>query len=179
MFSASNSHFSAKIISRTALVIAMTSVINQIHVFMLPQGGEVSLGTMIPLILLSYCFGWRITLLAGFICGIIALMINPYFYHPVQVLLDYPLPYMAMAVVGLFKQRILLGTTVAYALKYVFHIISGVVFFASYAPEGTPALVYSLVYNGSFVIPDWLICCLILHFLPIERIVHAMRDESL
>ena len=112
MFSVKSSHFSAQIISRTALVITMTIVLNQIRFFKMPQGGDVGFGTMIPLILLACCYGGHITLLAGFICGIIGLMMDPYFYHPVQVLFDYPFPYMAMAVVSIFKKRIILGTIV-------------------------------------------------------------------
>lgn len=179
MFLVNNSNFSAQIISRTALVIAMTAVINQIHFFKMPQGGDVGFGTMIPLILLACCYGCRITLLAGFICGFIGLIMNPYFYHPVQVLFDYPFPFMAMAVVSLFKKRIFLGTVIAFCVKFLFHFISGVVFFGSYAPEGISPVMYSAVYNGTTVVPEMIICCLILHFLPTKRIITAMKNESI
>ena len=53
MISVNNNHFSAQIISRTALVITMTIVLNQIRFFKMPQGGDVGFGTMIPLILLA------------------------------------------------------------------------------------------------------------------------------
>jgi len=179
MFSVKSSHFSAQIISRTALVITMTIVLNQIRFFKMPQGGDVGFGTMIPLILLACCYGGHITLLAGFICGIIGLMMDPYFYHPVQVLFDYPFPYMAMAVVSIFKKRIILGTIVAFFVKFLFHFISGVVFFGSYAPEGTSPVMYSAIYNGCTVVPEMIICCLILHFLPTKRIIAAMQNDSI
>jgi len=169
--------FTPKILSRAALVIAMTVVLTQIHLFAMPQGGEIQLGSMIPLILLAACYGSRICLIAGFACGTIALIMNPYFFHPIQVLLDYPFPYMAMAVVALFNKRIIWGTIVAYSLKFLFHFISGVVFFGSYAPEGTSPIIYSLLYNASVVIPDLIICCLIIYLLPVQRIMVAMNDE--
>ncbi|ORU00057.1 Substrate-specific component ThiT of thiamin ECF transporter [Anaerovibrio sp. JC8] len=179
MFLARDNHFSAQLLSRTALIIAMTTVLGQIHFFKMPQGGEVNIGTMVPLILLAYCYGSRVTLLAGFICGTINLMVNPYFYHPVQVLFDYPFPYMAMAVMALFKKRIILGTVVAFFLKFMCHFISGVVFFGAYAPEGTSPVIYSAVYNAATIVPDLIICCIILHFLPVKRIIKAMKDESI
>lgn len=179
MISEKKSHLSAQIISRMALVIAMTIVLNQIRFFKMPQGGDVGFGTMIPLILLACCYGGHITLLAGFICGIIGLMMDPYFYHPVQVLFDYPFPYMAMAVVSIFKKRIILGTIVAFFVKFLFHFISGVVFFGSYTPEGTSTVMYSAIYNGCTVVPEMIICCLILYFLPIERIIKAMQNDSI
>ncbi|WP_051533507.1 energy-coupled thiamine transporter ThiT [Anaerovibrio sp. RM50] len=173
-----DSQISTQLLSRTSLVITMTIVLSQIRIVQMPQGGDVHIGAMIPLILLAYCYGWRITLVAGFICGVIGFMMKPYFFHPVQVLFDYPFPYMAIAVVGLFKRRIILGTIAAYILKFMFHFISGVAFFGSYAPEGTSPVVYSAIYNGSTAIPELIICCLILHFLPVRRISRAMMDES-
>jgi thiamine transporter len=44
------------------------------------------------------------------------------------------------------------------------HLLSGVVFFGSYAPEGTNVWVYSAVYNGSYMIPN-LILAVILTYL--------------
>ena len=167
-----------KILSQTALVIAMTMILTQIHLFAMPQGGEIQLGSMIPLILLAACYGSRICLMAGLVCGTVAFIMNPYFFHPVQVLLDYPFPYMAMASVALFNNRIILGTMVAYSLKFLFHFTSGVVFFASYAPEGTSPIIYSLLYNASVVIPDLIICCIIIHLLPVDRIMVAMNNEQ-
>ena len=166
----------SKIIAQTAMIIAMTVVLSQIRFFAMPQGGEIQLGNMIPLILLAVCHGGRLCLMAGFACGIISFILNPYFFHPIQVLLDYPFPYMAMAAVVLFKNRIIIGTILAYSLKFMCHFISGGVFFGSYAPEGTSPIIYSLLYNASIVIPDLIICCFIIHLLPVKRIITAMNQ---
>ena len=37
------------------------------------------------------------------------------------------------------------------------HVLSGVIFFAAYAPEGTNAWLYSFVYNATFMFPSVLI----------------------
>ena len=165
-------------LSRTALLTSMVIVLSQIHFFRMPQGGELNLGMMVPLIFLAVCYGGRITLMAGFVCGIVDMMLDPYFLHPIQILFDYPFPFMAMAVVALFKNHIIFGTLVAYVVNFLFHFISGVVFFGANAPEGVSVVYYSAVYNVSTVVPDFIICCLILYFLPIERIRRAIKKES-
>ena len=48
---------------------------------------------------------------------------------------------------------IVIGTIIGGLLRYLIHFIGGIVFFASYAPEGEPVWLYSLVYNASYMIP--------------------------
>lgn len=161
---------STRILIQAAMMSAITIVLAQFHLFQLPQGGEISLGTMVPLILLARTHGSKITLLAGFLCGLIGLLLNPFIYHPVQVLLDYPLPYMVMAIVALFRSHLYLGVTAAFTLKFLCHFLSGVIFFAAYAPEGMSPILYSATYNATTLVPDFVICCLILRLLPLKRL---------
>ena len=45
------------------------------------------------------------------------------------------------------------------------HVISGVVVWASYAPEGMNPLYYSIVYNGSYLLPELVITLVIVGIL--------------
>lgn len=160
-----------------ALMLALTIVLHQIHLFHMPQGGSVTLGAMVPLLLLSYRYGPGIGALAGFLYGLINIIQDPFIVHPVQVLFDYPLPYMAMGLAGLWREHIYRGTALAFLARFCCHLISGVVFFASYAPAGMSPFVYSFVFNASYLIPEFLICCIILRLLPIKRLLAAMGGQ--
>ena len=165
------------ILVQSALLAAMTIVLSQLHLFQMPQGGDVGIGTMVPLILLAYCYGTVPALLAGFLCGVLSLLTNPYIYHPVQVLFDYPFPFMAMSVVVFFRNHLFLGVAAAYLLNFFCHFLSGIIFFAAFAPEGMSPLLYSAVYNGTTVIPEFIICFLILRLLPIKRLSLIMKGS--
>jgi len=132
----------------------------------------------VPLLLLAYRYGPGIGALGGFLFGLINMIQDPYILHPVQVLFDYPLPYMAMGLAGLFPQRILPGTALAFFTRLICHVISGVVFFASFAPAGQSPLVYSLIFNGTYLVPEFIICAVILRLLPLERLLVAMDPQS-
>jgi thiamine transporter len=41
------------------------------------------------------------------------------------------------------------------------HFLSGVLIFGSYAPEGQSAAVYSLIYNGSYMLPEMILTTLV------------------
>ena len=167
--------FTTKMVLHAALLIALTIILHQIRIFHMPQGGSVTLGAMLPLLLLSFRYGPGVGMLAGFLYGCVSLIQDPFILHPVQVLFDYPLPYMAMGAAGLFPRRMAVGVALAFLLRFACHVISGVVFFASYAPEGTDPLVYSLLYNAGTLIPECIICGVLLKLLPIRRLLGAMR----
>lgn len=167
--------FTTKMVIHASLLIALTIILHQIRIFHMPQGGSVTLGAMLPLLLLSFRYGPGVGMLAGFLYGGILLFQDPFILHPVQVLFDYPLPYMAMGAAGLFPRHMAAGVVFAFFLRFACHVVSGVVFFASYAPAGTDPLVYSLLYNAGTLIPECIICGVLLKLLPIRRLLGAMR----
>jgi len=57
------------------------------------------------------------------------------------------------------------GILLGVFLRYVSSVISGVVVFASYAPEGQNPLIYSLIYNASYMLPEMLLTIAAFAFL--------------
>ncbi|MBR6014143.1 MAG: energy-coupled thiamine transporter ThiT [Selenomonadaceae bacterium] len=165
-----------KILINISLMIALAIILNYLRIYHFPQGGAVTLGGMIPLILISFRYGSGVGILAGFIFGLITILQDPFILHPVQVLFDYPLPFMAMGLAGIFPKKIFLSVFLAFAGRFACHFISGVIFFSSYAPEGMSPIIYSILSNATYLIPEMIICCIILKFLPIEKFLIAMKD---
>ena len=54
-------------------------------------------------------------------------------------------------------------------LRFIIHVVAGVVFFAEYAPEGTPALLYSMGYNASYLVPEAILVLLVVLLLGRRR----------
>ena len=172
-----NKNLSTRHLVYTALLVAAAVILQSIRLYTMPQGGSVTAAAMVPLLLLSYRFGAVSGAMAGGIFGMINLFMDPYILHPVQVLFDYPLPYMCMGLAGLFQDRIYIGTGLAFLGRFACHVFSGVVFFSEFAPEGTSPLAYSLVFNSTYLIPEYIICCLVLRLLPLKRLLAAMAEE--
>ena len=173
-------HLTTRQIVFAALMIAATLVLEQLRIFHMPQGGSVTLGGMVPLILLAYLEGPVVGAIGGCLYGFLNMMQDPYILHPVQVLFDYPLPYMCMGLAGLLPAHRIASTALAFVARFACHFISGVVFFASYAPEGMNPAVYSMVFNATYLVPDFIICFIILKLLPIQRFSsHCRNNKSL
>ena len=170
--------FTTKMLINISLMLAMATVLQYVRIYHFPQGGAVTLGGMIPMLLISFRYGAAVGFFAGFIFGLINLIQDPFILHPIQVLFDYPLPFMAMGLAGIFPHKIFLSTIIAFAGRFICHFISGAVFFASYAPEGISPIFYSLTANATYLLPELLICLLILKFLPMQRILSAMEVRN-
>lgn len=158
----------------SALLLALAVGLEQLRIIHMPQGGSVTAGAMVPLIFIAYRFGVGTGVLAGFAYGLLNMLQDPFILHPVQVLFDYPLPFMAMGLAGLKRQHQYFGVALAFLLRFACHFISGVVFFGSYAPEGMSPVLYSLVFNASYLVPEMLICCLVLKVMPVKKLTERM-----
>lgn len=169
--------FNTRLIAQIGIALALATVLKVFRIYHLPQGGSITLGSMIPILLLSIFYGPEVGFITGFLYGIITLILDPYILHPVQVLFDYPLPFMALGLAGYFKNNKVLGTVVALVGRFLCHFISGVVFFGSYAPKGMSPAVYSLMVNGIFIGIEGAICIMIMIFLPVERLKHILSRD--
>ena len=151
-----NAFRDTRVLTEAALAVALAYVMGLVVLFKMPFGGTVSL-EMIPLILLALRQGWKVGVVAGVAYGILYLTIDNFVVHPVQLLLDYPLAFGALGLAGLFKPTVrgaILGATVAVLARFLCHFLSGVIFFASYAPEGWNPFLYSAAYNAAYLVPS-------------------------
>jgi thiamine transporter len=160
--------FSVKIIAEIAMVVALSTALSFIKLFELPQGGSVTAGSMVPLILLALRRGPAIGLFGCTLYGGIQFAIEPWVFLPVQVLLDYPIAFGVLGLAGFFVSYPLLGVVTGIGGRFIAHLVSGAVFFAEYAPEGMNPWVYSAFYNGSYLFFELMISG-VLTYLLIKR----------
>ncbi len=153
-----------EVLAEIGVFVALSTVLFIFKLFTFPQGGEVTFGSMTPILLLSLRRGVKPGILAGIIFSFIVLALEPAVYYGVpQWLFDYPLAFGALGLAGLFQGKgtssAIAGVAVGIGGRFVFHFLSGIIFFASFAPS--PAffvvVVYSAVYNASYLIPELVI----------------------
>ena len=161
-------------LSEVSIAIALAAVLSLLRVKLphLLYGGSISLH-MLPLLLVSVRHGLRAGVAAGTAYCIVNFLLTPYFVHPIQLILDYPVAFGCLGTAVAFGRapssaaRLAAGFTLACICRYFAHAISGFVYFGDLAPEGTPAWSYSLIYNGSYLLPETILTLLV--GLPIAR----------
>jgi thiamine transporter len=142
-----------RVLVEGALAVAMTVAFSYIRLWRMPQGGSVTLEN-VPLLIFALRHGLKYGVGAGFVAGIIQLTLGGYVVHPIQALLDYPLAFAALGLAAFVRKPLWGGLTLGTISRLFCHVLSGVIFFGSYAPEGTNVWLYSIIYNGSYMVPN-------------------------
>lgn len=165
----------------SAMGIAMAMVTSYIKVWEMPMGGSVTLLSMSFICLIGYWFGARYGILAGTGFGILQFIIDPYMVSLPQVILDYPIAFGALGLSGFLRKRkygLQIGYVVGVLGRFVFSTLSGVVFFAAYAPEGMNPWVYSSLYQGSYLGAEGVITLVILSFPPVAKALDNIKRQA-
>ena len=156
--------FDSKSITYAAICIAMSFALSFLRIVRLPQGGSITPASLLPLMIYAYMFGVRKGVFAGFVYGLLQAFQDPAVLHPAQFLLDYPIAFAWVGLAGLFTRhkslakvpqaQFALGGILAGLGRFLMHFLSGTFAFGAFAPSGTPAPLYSFVYQAGYVLPD-------------------------
>lgn len=153
--------FSTKAIVYGGLCVSIAFVLSYIRLYRWPQGGSITLASMLPMFVYAYIFGPAAGISAGAAYGLLQLIQDPYILHPAQVILDYFTAFAALGLAGFAPKNISLGVLLGGFGRFFSSFLSGVIFFGSYAPEGMSPIIYSLGVNGLVIGTDALICFII------------------
>lgn len=173
--------WTAKLLAYAALSIALAFVLSYVRLWRMPQGGTITPASMLPMMLFSYAFGIGPGLVASLAYGLLQAIQDPYIVGFWQFLLDYPIAFGVIGLMGLFskhqqKWMLYAGMIMVGLLRMACHTLSGVLFFANYAAEaGMAPWPYSLGYN-SFVLVDAAIC-LVVAVLAAPRLLKLMKAK--
>lgn len=162
-----------KVLAECALMVALSAVLQLIPFIRMPQGGTVTLASMAPIVFAALRHGPKWGLLTAFaesllqmlLGGISAPPTETVFWFALVILLDYVIAYTVLGLAPVFaapfgERRLLgacVGSVAATLLRYLCHFLSGILIWGVYAPEGQPVWLYSLGYNGSYMIPETII----------------------
>lgn len=165
--------YSTKQLVFSALAMALSLVTSFFKFLELPMGGSVTLFSMFFITLIGYWYGAKIGVITAVAYGLLQFVIDPVFYTPVQMIVDYPIAFGALGLSGIFsnkKNGLIKGYITGVLGRYFFSFLSGLIFFASYAEgSGMSAPVYSLTYNGMYIIPEAIITVILLVVPSISR----------
>ncbi len=159
-----------QILVECAVLIAVGTVLAQIKLFELPNGGSVTVFSLVPFILISFRHGTKWGLLAGFANSLLQMALGGLWPTPagtafamlLEILLDYVLAFTLLGTASWFKDRMggntakgyAIGTFCACFLRFICSFLSGFIVWASLVDEGIGAVIYSLTYNGSYMLPE-------------------------
>jgi thiamine transporter len=159
-----------------AIFAGIGLVLDMLSINLWFQGGSISL-VMVPIVLMSIRWGFGGGLSTGLIIGILQILAGrAYILYPAQGFLDYFVAFTVVGLAALVRHKVIqakndqskgkmityivLGAVFGGLVRYFSHVIAGVVFFSESA-EGKNVWIYSLVYNGGYMIPSIILTAIV------------------
>ena len=171
---------SVKQLTVSALCLALAFVFSNIKLFKMPMGGSVTVFSMFFIPFIGYLYGPRVSLFAAFAYGLLQMVVDPYIISLPQLLCDYILAFGALGLSGFFygkKHAMIKGYLLGVFGRFVFSCLSGIIFFADYAPEGMNPIVYSALYNGSYLGVEAVLTVIILAIPVVQNALNRVKIE--
>ena len=156
-----------------AMLVALAFALSWVTLWKMPMGGSVTLASMLPIMLVGIKYGPKIGLGTAFVYSLTQLAqaliqgdVFPYCQSRAMIVLcalfDYVVPFTVLGASGIFAEKgkfgAYIGMIAAVAIRFICHFVTGVAIWGQWAPEGMGKMLYSLVYNGSFLSADFAIC---------------------
>lgn len=147
---------SATTLTLGGIMIALSQVLSYVRIWQMPQGGVVTIGSMVPLLIFVLLAKPKAAFIASFAFGFLQFAIGgDFLLNPASIILDYILAFGILGVATFFPKNTvgaMVGSTLAILLRYVCHVLSGYFIFYMYAPEGVSPLYYSITYNSFLMV---------------------------
>lgn len=159
----------------SALLLAVATVLSLVKLLEMPYGGSVTACSALPLLLISYRHGVGWGLFSGLVFSLLQLFLGmsslSYCTTAASVvaviLLDYVVAFAVYGLGGLFRQKgrtqgraLVLGSLLAQGLRYLCHVLSGCTVWAGLSIPTNAAFLYSLGYNGTYMVPELVVTVL-------------------
>ncbi len=186
----SKTYSKTRILVEGALMIALATILSEIKLFGMPFGGDVTLCSMLPIILMSYRHGLKWGVFTAFVGSLIQLILGignlaycaTLFSQIGCMLLDYIFAFTVLGIACFFGKMtqdktmsIAFGTLMACVLRLVFAVMSGALLWGSYQSyyewaAGLNVWMYSFIYNANYMLPETILtmiaAVLIVKFAP-------------
>lgn len=151
----------------SALLIGLSAVLSMVKIWQMPLGGSVTLLSMLPVMLISIKYGPKWGLFCSFVYALtqIGLDLSGLMTWGMTakiwigcLVFDYIVAFTALGLAGIFRKKgtsgICAGILLAILCRFVSHFVSGSIFFDIWCPDDWNVYLYSVCYNGAYLLPE-------------------------
>ena len=163
-----------------SIMIALSTVLSVVPLFEMPYGGSITLASFLPVVVIAYRHGLAYGLGTAATTAVIQMLLglkNFSYFTTWQSLValavfDYVLAFVVFGLAGIFRRvfkqqnlGMVAGAAMACVLRYICHVISGATIWAGLSIPTEAALIYSLSYNATYMVPETIILVLTAGYL--------------
>lgn len=180
-----------KTLTKSAIMVALATVLSLITVYKSPNGGSITAASMVPIILVALTSGFGVSIMTALVYAIVQMVIG-FYPPPVQnlmsfiavIMLDYIVAFGVLGFAGLIAKQFKNGmvgaitaTIGVVAIRFICHFLSGILIWTAYAPEGIPLWQFSAVYQATYLVPETIISVVVVALLYKKFIAKPVKNK--
>ena len=185
-------------LTQSAIFIALSTVLSFLPIWEMPMGGSVTLASMLPIMFVGVKFGYKwgissagiyalIQLFQALAKGNVFVWTTTVYAVIICVLFDYLVPFTVLGLSAFAKPKngkkfSIVWTSITFSVlifvRFLCHFITGMTIWGQWDDGFVGAFTYSLVYNGSYMLPELLVTVLIGVFLMSSSQIEKMLTEK-
>ena len=160
-----------RMLTEAAIMLALATVLSIVKILELPYGGSVTVACMLPIVIIAYRHGVKFGLLTAFVFGVIQQIfglktlsyVTTWQSVVAVIALDYIVAFTVIGLGGVFRKMpsqangLMMGTVLVCALRFLCHVISGATVWAGLSIPTNAALIYSIGYNATYMVPETIV----------------------
>lgn len=171
---------SAKKLSYCAVCTALAFVLSLIRVFTFPFGGDITLCSLLFVVLPAWFFGVPAGAVCGLLYGMLVFIVSPYYVSFLQFLFDYVLAFSVMGLAGLFRNAnngLIKGYILAVLLRWIMATVAGMIWVSlgMTAWDGWTPLPYSMAYNAAYIFSEALVTVILLAVPAVRKPLESVK----
>lgn len=186
-------------LTECSIMIALSTALSLFKLIDLPAGGSITLASMAPMVVIAYRHGIKWGLGAATVTGVLQMLLGISAFSYVTTwqsviavaLLDYIVAFSVYGIAGIFRSSVkgqstamVAGAGLSALLRYLCHVISGCTVWAGLSIPTEAALIYSIGYNATYMIPDTIILMMVTAYLAMAldfrtQIPTRVKNDSL
>ncbi|MBQ8182819.1 MAG: energy-coupled thiamine transporter ThiT [Clostridia bacterium] len=159
-------------IAETAIMLALSTILAELAVVKFPFGGSVTIFSQVPMVVISYRYGVKWGIFSGLTMGVIQMLfgmgnfayVSGIVAYLILIFADYIIAFGSLGLGGMFRNKVknqalslALGGAVVSVIRFICHFISGVTIWGDYSGGAKEVWLYSLEYNGGYMLPELII----------------------
>lgn len=183
---------------QSAIFIALATILSFLPVYEMPMGGSVTLASMLPILFIGVKFGSKWGLGSAFVYALIqlgqALVKGNVFIYCVGataviicVIFDYLVPFSILGFsffasaknekkVNLVRTLVVFGIIIF--VRFLCHFVTGITIWGQWDDGFIGAFIYSVSYNGSYMLPELVLTLVVTAFLLTSKEVEKLLEKE-
>ena len=178
-------------LTNSAIMIALSLVLSFFAVFKAANGGDVTIGSMVPVMIIAFMYSTKWGIFTSLVYTVLNMIFKQvvttlpteaFGSYALMIILDYVLAFGVFGLAGFFyrlmgskKWAMPVSAAIVTFLRFLCHFASGIILWGSYAPEGQPVWIYSILYNGGYMLPELIINTVIVAILSVWAIPYVSK----